>query len=340
MIREAIASLFASRDLTQEEAEGAIRDIIEGVATDAQIGALLAALRMKGETSGEIAAFARVLRDRAVRLTTRVRGTLVDTCGTGGDGSGTFNISTAAAFVTAAAGVPVVKHGNRGVSSTCGSADVLEALGINIHLPPERAIRLLERHSIAFLFAPLYHPAMKRLSGPRRELGARTVFNLLGPLLNPANAQAQLVGVYEPGLVSTLGEVLMELGIGRALVVHGDGMDEISTCGPTLVAEVEGSLMKTFQILPEEFGLKRCTPHALLGGDARANASILMEVLGGVHGPCRDIVILNAGAAIYLGCAAEDIGAGIMLAEEAIDTGRAEELLRTLVRETNDGGSA
>jgi anthranilate phosphoribosyltransferase len=275
---------------------------------------------MKGETAGEIAAFARVMRDHAVRIRLEGPGPIVDTCGTGGDCASTFNISTTAAFVAAGAGVPVVKHGNRSISSRCGSADVLEALGIEIGASPERIQADFERTQIAFLFAPLFHPAMGRVMAPRRELGIRTVINLLGPLANPAGADAQLVGVYDPAIVGTIAEALRDLGCMRAMVVHGSGIDEITTAGDTLVAELENGTISTYTLRCEEFGIRRANPAALRGGDAATNARILIEVLSGGRGAARDVVLANAGAAIYLGGRAE----------ESIDSGRAHRKLDEL----------
>ncbi|MDH7594374.1 MAG: anthranilate phosphoribosyltransferase [Methanomicrobiales archaeon] len=334
MIKQAIATLLETRDLLQWEAEGAMEDIVVGEATDTQIGAFLTALRMKGETVDELAAFVRVLRRHAVACRPHLAGRLVDTCGTGGDGMATFNISTTAALVAAGAGIPIVKHGNRGVSSRCGSADLLEALGVRIDLTPAEMCRVLDRCHFAFFFAPLYHPAMKRLVAPRRELGVRTVFNVLGPLLNPAGASAQLVGVYHPALGKRIAEVLKALGIERAMVVHGRGIDEIAVHGTTMVTELDDGKIKSYRLHPHDFGMTVSPPSTLKGGDAEENAMIVRSVLGGERGPKRDIVLLNAAAAIYLGGRCGDMKEGIDLAEESIDRGDAERVLDGLVRET------
>ncbi len=337
MIRDAIAQVAGGGDLSPDDAAATMREIMEGKATAAQIGSFLTAMRMKGETAAEIAAFARVMRSAAVTVTVPGCGRLVDTCGTGGDGSGTFNISTAAAFVAAGAGVPVVKHGNRSVSSRCGSADVLEALGVRVGTPPEEIGRVLRAAGIAFLFAPAHHPAMLHARDVRQEIGIRTLFNLLGPLANPAGAQAQLMGVYAPGLVGTLAEVLALLGLERAMVVHGSGIDEFTTTGTTLVAELEDGRIRKSVIDCEDFGIPRADAAAIRGGDARENARILREVLAGAPGPARDIVLLNAGAAVYLGGRASDLADGIARATDAIDSGRAAERLYRLIEAT--GGS-
>ncbi len=334
MIREAIAQVAGGGDLSPDDAATVMCEIVEGKATAAQIGSFLTAMRMKGETAAEIAAFARVMRSAAVTAPVPGPGRLVDTCGTGGDGLGTFNISTAAAFVAAGAGVPVVKHGNRSVSSRCGSADVLEALGVRIGTPPEEIGEVLRAAGIAFLFAPVYHPALLHARDVRQEIGIRTLFNLLGPLANPAGAQAQLMGVYAPGLVGTLAEVLALLGLERAMVVHGSGIDEFTTTGTTLVAELEGGRIRTSLIDCEEFGIPRANAAALRGGDVRENARILRGVLAGVQSPARDIVLLNAGAAVYLGGRASDLMDGIARAADAIDSGRAVERLYRLIEAT------
>ncbi|MDD1672818.1 MAG: anthranilate phosphoribosyltransferase, partial [Methanomicrobiales archaeon] len=291
-------------------------------------------LRMKGESIAELAVFARVMREKATPFRPSVSGSLVDTCGTGGDGSSTFNISTTAAFVTAGAGVPVVKHGNRSVSSRCGSADVLEALGVQVQLEPDLTSRILERYRIAFLFAPLYHPAMRYVMGPRKELGFRTVFNLLGPLTNPAGANAQLMGVYHPSLTEKMVRVLDILGVDRAMVVYGAGLDEITTHGYTRVSELSNRGMMTYMIRCERYGIRKASLDDLKGGEAATNARILLEVLSGKRGPARDIVLLNAGAAIYLGGKARGMEEGISCAEESIDSGRAQRTLEGLIHDS------
>jgi anthranilate phosphoribosyltransferase len=335
-MQQAIVNIMNCRDLGTDEAMDAMKVIMAGNATPAQIGGFLIGLRMKGEKSYEIASFAQVMRSFAVPVPLTTGGLLVDTCGTGGDGAHTFNISTTAAFVTAGAGVPVVKHGNRSISSRCGSADVLEELGVNLTPDPRYIRMILEKTNIAFLYAPLYHPAMKHAMGPRKELGVRTVFNLLGPLSNPAGAQAQLLGVYAPELVLTMADVLRILGLKKGMVVHGDGLDEITTTGPTTVSELTDGKIRSYQICCEDYGIRKGSKEDLKGGDARMNARILKDVLLGQKGAARDIVILNAGAAIYLGERAATLEDGITLASESIDSGRAYETLRILVRESGD----
>ena len=333
-MKAAIAALVDRRDLTEVEAEAVMRKIMQGGATPAQIGSLLTALRMKGETPREIAAFARVMREHSVMVRPKVSGTLVDTCGTGGDGAQTFNISTASAFVAAGAGVPVVKHGNRGVSSPCGSADVLAALGVNLAAGPALQAQAVEKEGIAFFFAPSHHPAMRHVMAARQEIGCRTVFNLLGPLANPAGAQAQVLGVYSPHLTGPIAEVLKLLGLFRAMVVHGSGLDEITTTGETDVAELNGTTITTYTIAPETYGIARAERADLSGGDSAVNARILLDVLEGETGAARDIVLLNAGAAIYVGGKARDLGEGIGCAAGSIDSGMARAKLYALVDAT------
>src|SRR5947209_6948678 len=334
------------QSLSREEARSVMSEILSGKCTDAQIAALLVALHMKGETVEEIVGFAEAIRAAAVPLelprnsTLDVSGTgrdaLVDTCGTGGDASGTFNISTTTALVVAGAGVRVAKHGNRSVTSKCGSADVMEALGVNITLPPAQLAACLDQVGIAFLFAPAMHSAMKYVQPARRELRLRTVFNLLGPLTNPANASAQVVGVYAASLVEILAQALKLLGLRRALVVHGkDGLDEITITGPTMVGEVRDGWVKTYEISPEEFGLKRDTLESISGGDVQANAEIIREVLGGKKNARRDVVLLNAAAALVASAKADSIGQAIPLAAQSIDSGAAKAKLDALVAFTN-----
>jgi anthranilate phosphoribosyltransferase len=334
MIQKALGLLIEGEDLTPGEAAEVMKEVMAGEATHAQVAAFITALRMKGETETEITAFARVMRGCGVVLRPKVDGILVDTCGTGGDNASTFNISTAAALVAAGAGVPVVKHGNRSVSSRCGSADVLEALGVGLTSTPIQVTSMIERHHIGFLFAPLYHPAMRYVVTPRKELGIRTVFNLLGPLANPAGAQAQLLGVYDPRLTRKIASVLSSLGVSKAMVVSGGGLDEISTTGPTRVSELNEGVIHTYEIRCEEFGISPAVRGALRGGDASMNAGIIRAVLSGENGPGRDIVILNAAAAIYLGKKANSIEEGISRAETAIDTGKASKILEQLILET------
>ena len=321
-------------------------EVLTGRCTDAQIAGLLVALRMKGETVEEIVGFAEAIRAAAqplpiqqnstVDVSDTERDALVDTCGTGGDASGTFNISTATAFVAAGAGVRVAKHGNRSLTSKCGSADVMEALGVNINLPPERLASCLKEVGMAFLFAPAMHSAMKFVQPARRELKLRTVFNLLGPLTNPAHASAQVVGVYSAELVDKLAEALSMLGLHRALVVHGmDGLDEITITGQTRIAEVREGRIRTYEVTPEEFGMKRAPLEAISGGDAAANAEIIRAVLGGEKSACRDVVLLNAAAALLAAGKANHLADGVTLAGEAIDSGSAANKLRELVRFTN-----
>ena len=321
MIREAIARAVDGGTLSEVESRAVMEEIMEGRATDAQIAAFLVALRMRGETVEELIGAAKVMREKATEVPVGVDA--VDTCGTGGDGAGTFNISTVAAFVVAGAGVPVAKHGNRSVSSRCGSADLLEALGVRLDLPPETLARCVEEVGIGFLFAPLLHRAMKYAIGPRREIGVRTLFNLLGPITNPAGVRRQVVGVYSPERVEQMAEVLKGLGAERALVVHGEGMDEATVCGTTFVGELRDGEVRTYQVVPEDFGLGRAKMGELSGGDVRTNVEVAERVLKGEPGPKRDVVVLNAGAAIWVGGKASSWEEGIKMAEEAIDTGKA-----------------
>jgi len=330
MIKEAIDTLVSGQSLTMEQAASVMEEIMNNEATPAQFGAFVTALRLKGETVEEIAGMARVMRTRAVLVA--VSGPLVDTCGTGGDGSQTFNISTAAAFVVAGAGLKVAKHGNRGMSSGCGSADVLEALGVKIDLGAREVEKCLEQVGIGFMFAPIFHPAMKYASAPRREIGIRTVFNILGPLTNPAAAQAQMLGVADRALTVKMAEVLKLLGCHHALVVHGeDGLDEITLGGQTTVCELEKGMIKGYSIDPEELGFSMVSMDSLRGGSPQENADMLLMVLKGEKGPRRDIVLLNAAAALVAGEKAETIKEGIALARETIDSGRALEKLEGLI---------
>ena len=319
-----LAKVLKGERLTEEEAGGAMATIMAGEATPAQIGALLAALAVRGETEDEVVGFARVMRERAVPL--RARGA-VDTCGTGGDGAGTFNISTVASLVVAACGVPVAKHGNRSASGSCGSADVLEALGLRIDAPAETVQRSLDEAGWAFLFAPGFHAATRHAVGPRKELGVRTAFNLLGPLTNPARPEAQVVGVPRPELTGFVARCLQRLGVRRAWVVHGSGLDELSLCGPTMVAAFDEKGVRTFTVTPEEAGLAPCAPETLRGGDAADSARIAGEVLGGARGPRRDVVVLNAAAALVVAGRAEGLREGAAQAARAIDEGAAARLL-------------
>lgn len=335
MIQEAIKDLIAGADLGRARTRAAMDQIMSGQTTDAQIGAFLVALRIKGETVDEIAGCAEVMREKATPIAT-TRPDLIDTCGTGGDDSGTFNISTAVAFVACGAGLAVAKHGNRSISSHCGSADVLAALGVNVEASPEKVGECLDEVGIGFLFAVALHGAMKHAIGPRRELATRTVFNVLGPLTNPAGAKRQLIGVYDGALTEALAGVLGQLGSERALVVHGsDGLDEITLTGPTQVSELRDGRVSTRQIDPRDFGLQLAPAEALQGGDAAYNARILREVLDGREGPRRDVVLINAAAAIAVGGQAEDTTAGLELARASIDSGRARQALDRLVEVSN-----
>jgi anthranilate phosphoribosyltransferase len=334
MFKGILTKLAGKQDLTPAEAAGVMRIIMEGKASQAQIGAFLLALHMKGETASEIAAFAQVMRDNAITVKPRTGRMLVDTCGTGGDGAHTFNISTASAIVAAGAGCTVVKHGNRGMSSRCGSADVLAALGVNLAIDPALQGEIVERVGIAFFFAPAYHPAMKHVITARQEIGCRTVFNILGPLANPAGARAQVLGVYHPDLTGTIAEVLRLLGISRAMVVHGSGLDEITTTGETAIAELRGNTIRTYTIRYDMFGIAPAQLEDLAGGSPQVNAGIIRDILGGERGAPRDIVLLNAGAALYTGELATDLHEGIRLAAASIDSGNASARLGALVDAT------
>jgi anthranilate phosphoribosyltransferase len=330
------------QSLSRDQARAVMTEVLTGLCTDAQIAALLVALHMKGETVEEIVGFAEAIRAAATPLQLHGnsvldasgtgRDALVDTCGTGGDTSGTFNISTATALVAAGAGVRVAKHGNRNVTSKCGSADVMEALGVNIHLPPARIAACLEQVGIAFLFAPALHSAMKYVQTARRELRLRTVFNLLGPLTNPAHATCQVVGVYSADLVEKLAEALSMLGLRRALVVHGsDGLDEITITGPTRVGEVRDGQVHTYEITPEECGLQRATLAEISGGDAALNASLIRDVLAGKKSARRDVVVLNVAAALVAAGRAQHLRDAAPMAAAAIDSGAAAAKLQALV---------
>jgi anthranilate phosphoribosyltransferase len=330
-MKEYLAKVARGEALTEDEAGAAMAVIMDGLATPAQIGALLLALAVRGETEDEVVGFARTMRGKAVPL--RSKGA-VDTCGTGGDGSGTFNISTVSSLVVAAAGVPVAKHGNRAASSQCGSADVLEKLGVKIDAPLTTVQRLLDEVGWTFLFAPAFHASTRHAVGPRKELGVRTAFNLLGPLTNPAQPEAQVVGVPRPELAPFMARCLMRLGIQRAWVVHGSGLDEISLTGPTAVAAFAGGDLTTFTIEPGELGLACCEPADLKGGDAATNAAIARDILGGARGPQRDAVLLNAGAALVVAGRARELREGIAQAGAAIDDGRAMRLLERVAAES------
>jgi anthranilate phosphoribosyltransferase len=342
IISEAVRALVDRRNLTRIEAAAAMEAIMSGAATNAQIAAFLTALRMKGETVEELIGFAQVMRQKAVRirvhdvevagLTGTDREMLIDTCGTGGDATGTFNVSTATAFVVAGAGLKVAKHGNRSVSSMCGSADVVETLGVNLELSPQKVARCIEEVGIGFLYAPLLHTAMKHVMPVRREMAIRTVFNMLGPLTNPASANAQIIGVYAAALTEPLARVLAELGTVRAFVVHGaDNLDEISNTGESRVSEVREGMVRSYTVRPEDFGLARATIGELRGGDREENARIIRAILDGEAGPRRDIVLMNAAAALVAGARARDLKEGVGLAAHSIDDGAALRKLEALI---------
>jgi anthranilate phosphoribosyltransferase len=330
-MQAAIARLLDGHDLTRDEAREAMNTIMSGEATPAQIGGFLVALRLKGETAEEIAGCAEAMRAHVLAVKPK-REDLVDTAGTGGDGGRTFNISTAAALVAAAAGAGVAKHGNRAVSSNSGSADVLEALGFNLELPADRIAESIDTLGFGFLFAPTHHPAMKHAAPVRKELAARTVFNVLGPLTNPAGARAQVVGVYSPDLVKTLAEVLASLGARRAFVVHGaGGIDELSPAGANLVCEVVDGGVREREIDPLELGIERCAPEELRGGSPAENASAIREVFAGGNGGRRDAILLNAAGAIAAGGHAEDLREGLEIARQAVESGAAAARLEALI---------
>lgn len=349
MIKEAIARVVDGHDLPETTMVAVMDQIMGGEATPAQIAAFITALRMKGETVEEITGAAKVMRAHATPI--RVGGvldldrddinidreTILDTCGTGGSGTRTFNISTTVAFVVAACGVKVAKHGNRSISSACGSADVLESLGVNLDVSPAVAEKCIAEIGVGFLFAPALHGAMKHAIGPRKEIGIRTIFNILGPLTNPARANRQVLGVFRQSLVGPMAQVLAKLGCQRGFVVHGsDGMDEVTLTGDTFVAEITPAGVREYVVRPENFGLSRCTLAALQGGDARCNARIVRGILTGEKGPRRDIVLLNAAFALTAADISLDIRQGLLLAAEAIDSGRTLERLAGLVRLTNE----
>jgi len=334
-IKTTVGKLVERKNLNETEATEAMKDIMSGEATSAQIGAFLTALRMKGETIEEITAFARVMREFAVKIIPQVGDELVDTCGTGGDKIKTFNISTAAMFAAAGAGVKIAKHGGRSVTGKAGSADVIEALGVKIHLQSSEVQRCIETVGMGFMFAPLYHVALKHAAAPRLEIGTRTVFNVLGPLTNPAGTKAQVIGVYDSKLTDKIAQVLARLGCKRAMVVHGmDGIDEISTLGSTRISELENGKVRTYSVKPEDFKLARTTPDSISGQGLDGNLRTLLQVLHGKSGPCRDIVLLNAAAAIVVGGKARDLSEGISAAAKAIDSGLAYKKVLELIEAT------
>jgi anthranilate phosphoribosyltransferase len=334
-----IDKLLRRVDLSVEEAAGAMEAIMDGRAQPSQIAGFLVGLAMNGERPDEIVGLARTMRARATKLS-RPFAPVFDTCGTGGDGANTFNVSTVAALVLAASGVRVAKHGNRSASSRCGSADLLEALGVNVSAEPPVVERCLERANIAFFFAPVFHPSMKHAGPTRKELGIRTAFNLLGPLTNPAGASRQLVGVPRPELTELVARSLAQLGAERAWVVHGaDGLDEISTTGYTKVSECRGGTVNTFYLHPADVGLPKSAAEELKGGDAAENAAIAKAVLGGTQGGARDVVLLNAGASLLIAGRAATVRDGIAAAAEAIDSGRAAAVLQTLIEHSRQGAA-
>jgi anthranilate phosphoribosyltransferase len=330
-VREAISALVdEQRDLTQEEASVVMRDVFSGEVTPAQLGAFLVALRLKGETVDEITGMAQVMRDHSLRV--EVVGPLLDTCGTGGDGQGTFNVSTAAAFVAAGAGARIAKHGNRAMSSGCGSADLLEALGGKIDLAPEKVAECIDRIGFGFMFAQVFHPAMKHAAAPRREIGIRTVFNILGPLTNPAGARHQLLGVARPDLARKMAKALGQLDAVHVLVVHGcEGADELSISGNSAVYDLRNGSLSEYSISPGDAGLPVASVQSIRGGTADENAAVLRSILAGEKGPLRDVVVLNAGAALFAADTARDIKEGAMLAQESIDSGAARRKLHEWV---------
>lgn len=329
--KDLLAKVVEKENLSQEETKILLGEIMEGKMDNTQIAALLTALRMKGETAEEIAGAVQGMLEKAITIHPRVD-KLIDTCGTGGDGSGTFNISTVVAIIAAACGVPVAKHGNRSVSSQCGSADVLEALGVAIDLSPSLVQECLEEVGVAFIFAPLFHPAMKHVAATRKELGLRTIFNLLGPLINPAQLSGQVLGVYQADLTEKIAQVLAKLGRKRAYVIHGyPGLDEFSLVGETKVSQLIDSKVNTFFISPEDVGLRRSSLKEIQGGNKEENARIIKSILNGESGPPRDIVLFNAAAALVVGEAADNMQAGIVLARKALDSGAAAAKLERLI---------
>ncbi|MEW5736476.1 MAG: anthranilate phosphoribosyltransferase [Thermodesulfobacteriota bacterium] len=330
MFRQELQKIVKGHDLYEEEATRVMDIIMNGEATEAQIGAFMAALATKGETFAELAGAARAMRRRAVRVQVTAKN-VVDTCGTGGDSTGTFNISTTAAFVAAGAGAVVAKHGNRSVTSKCGSADVLEALGVNLSVPPELVEEAIAEIGIGFLFAPLYHGAMKHAAKPRKELGIRSIFNMLGPLTNPAGASCQVLGVYSAHLTEMFAEALRLLGAKRVFVVHGkDGLDEISVCADTRVTELCDNAVRTYEMTPEQLVGRRWEISDLAGGDPAQNAAVVREILSGKPGAKRDVVVVNAAAALVASGLAREMCDGVKLAEKSIDTGAAQHKLERL----------
>ena len=352
MIKELISKVVGGEDLTEAEMETAMNEIMTGTATSAQIGAFITAMRLKGETVDEITGAARAMRARATKINVNNHmvnidrdeiniesETILDVVGTGGDGTKTFNVSTTTAFVAAGGGVKVAKHGNRAVSSLCGSADVLESLGVNLDLTSTDVERCIHEIGIGFLYAPLFHGAMKHAAGPRSEIGIRSIFNLLGPVTNPAGASAQVLGVYEQSLTQKMAEVLKRLGSKEAFVVCGEGtFDEISICGPTKVSHLKADTVQTFEMTPEEYGLKTAPIKEIVGGNAKDNAMIVRSVLDGEKGAKRDMVLLNASAAFVAAGLCDDFREGIKIAADSIDSGNARQKLDNLVEVTAQCG--
>lgn len=335
MIQEAIYQTINGSNLPFDTAKAVMEEMMEGSATKTQMGALLTALRMKGESIDEITACATVMREKALSI--RPETDVIDIVGTGGDEAGTFNISTTAAFVVAAAGLPVAKHGNRSVSSKSGAADVLEELGVNLNISARQSEKILKETNMCFMFAQLYHSSMKNVAPVRKEMGVRTIFNILGPLSNPAGATLQLLGVYDKELLKPLAEVLSKLGVKRGMVVCGeDGLDEITLSGKTNVYEIHNGEMRQYEITPEQFGLKRCSLDSLVGGTPKENAEITRNILSGGKGPKRDVVVLNAACSLYIGGIAASIEEGVKLAEKVLDEGKALEKLEEFIRLTNE----
>ena len=334
MIQEAISKLVQKQNLTQDETEQVMNEIMEGKATDAQIAAFLIALRLKGETIDEITACAKIMRLKAYTINPKVK-FLVDTCGTGGDNSSTFNISTAAAFVVSGTGAAVAKHGNKSVSSKCGSADVLKELGVNIDLQPKQVEKCIEEIGIGFMFAPIFHPAMKFALNARKEIGIRTIFNILGPLTNPANAKSQLIGVFDEKLLKDIANVLKNLGSEHVIAVNGNGLDEVTICGKTKVCELKNNKMDIYSINPEDFGFRLSSLKEITGSFPKENAKIITDVLNGVDGPKRNVVLLNAAAALLTTNIAKDYKDALELAAHSIDSGSAIKKLKDLISFTN-----
>lgn len=334
MIRQAIFKVSKKEDLTYDEAYRTMDEIMSGAASEVQMSSYLTAMAMKGETIDEITASAEAMRNHCIRLLNDVNA--LEIVGTGGDGSNTFNISTTSSIVISAAGVPVAKHGNRSASSKCGAADVLEELGVNIQIEPDKSLQCLKENNICFLFAQNYHIAMRYVASVRRELGIRTIFNILGPLTNPAGATMQVLGVYDKELVEPLAKVLNNLGVKSALSVYGiDGMDEISVSDKTCVCEIKDGETKSYEIDPSEFGFEKCSIEDLVGGDPKENARITLDILKGQKGPKRNAVVLNSAAGLYVAGAAESIGDGVKIAEDMIDSGKALQQLENFIEFTN-----